>query len=327
MITVYLDWNVMAQMKGGFLGALHDILFQRDRFFVPYSTSHIGDILSSYVENDQAQEKRIEADLDFITSITNNQCLSNNGKQIVLDTTPPHSIFQQRINDSDLLNDFDIEKIAELFNVEGVPKGLGDMFTTALKSIPMDDSFNTALQNPESKEIIQKVFPDLGENPTMEDFIRSFANMVKNLNEEEGYKDLRKITQSGLGINRDKIFNDNDPKHIIDNAHSKVGFKFNEFVDLSKYAPEWYNRITNEYLKLDMHGYQEDKVEVKPNKRKQTFANMIKDAAHAAFAATCEFYITNDNKSYHKTKMVYEHLGITTTVVKPQEFIDAINGS
>jgi len=312
----------MAQMKDGYIDDLHTILSQRDKFFVPYSTSHIGDILSSYNENDQAQNKRIEKDLDFITKITDNYCLSNNGKQVVLNTTDPHSLFKQRIDNSDLLDDFGLGKIEELFNVEGIPKGLGDMFISALKSIPIDDSFNIALQNPENKETLRKIFPDLGENPTMEDFFRSFGKMFKNLNEEEGYKGLREITQNGLGINRDKIFNDNDPYDIIDNAHSKVGFKFDDYVDHSKYAPEWYNRITNEYLKLDMHGYQEDKVEVKPNKRKQTFANTTEDGSHAAFASTCQFYITNDNKTYEKTKKVFERLNLNTKVFRPKEFTD-----
>lgn len=76
-----------------------------------------------------------------------------------------------------------------------------------------------------------------------------------------------------------------------------------------------------------MHGYQEDMVEVKPNKRKQTFANTTEDGSHAAFASICHYYISSDNRTYKKTKKVYEHLGINTSVLKPQEFLNALNGS
>ena len=91
MIRIYLDWNVMTQLKGGHLEDLLAILSQSNRFFVPYSTSHIGDILTSYNEEDQAQKQIIEKDLDFIAALTQNYCLSNNGKQVVLDTNSVHS--------------------------------------------------------------------------------------------------------------------------------------------------------------------------------------------------------------------------------------------
>ena len=322
MIRVYLDWNVMAQMKDGHLDDLLTIICQKNRFFIPYSTSHIGDILASNNEEDPAQKERIGIDLDYITSLTDNNCLSNDGKQVNLDISEPHSLFHQRIENEDLLNDFGLGKIEELFEVEGIPQGIGDTFISLLKSIPIDESFIAAMKNPETSLTLRKLFPDLGENPTMEGFFRSFGKMYKNLNEEEGYKVFREITQDGLGINRDKIYNNDDPYGLIETIHSKLGYKWDEYVDHSKYAPEWFNRITNEYLKLDMHGYQEDKVEVKPNKRKQTFANTTEDGSHAAFASTCHFYITNDKKSCAKTNKVYEKLNINTKVFRPQEFID-----
>ena len=75
----------------------------------------------------------------------------------------------------------------------------------------------------------------------------------------------------------------------------------------------------------DMHGYQEDTVQVKPNKRKETFRNTTEDSFHCAFASTCNFYIINDNKSYNKTKQIYKRLGINTIVFKPNEFIEHYN--
>lgn len=321
MIKVYLDWNVMAQMKGGYQNDLLKVLSNKDKFFIPYSTSHIGDILSSYSE-DTEQKKRIEKDLEFITFITDNLCLSNNGKQIILDKSDPKVLFQQRVDDKDFMTDFSLDTLDEMFSDNELTKGIGKALVSLLKSIPLDGAFKDAIENPESGKYLNQMFPELKDNPTMEGFFNSFGKMYQNLNEKEDYKILREVTQKGLGIKRDKIFNDDNPYNLIDKAHNKLGVSLDKFIDNSKNAPEWYNKISNEYLMLDMHGYQEDTVKVKENKRKETFKNTTEDAFHSAFASTCNFYIINDKKSYKKTKQIYERLKINTVVFKPDEFLD-----
>lgn len=321
MIKVYLDWNVIAQMKGGYQNDLLKALSNKDRFFIPYSTSHISDILSSYSE-DIEQKKRIEKDLEFITSLTDNLCLSNNGKQVILDKSDPKALFQQRVDDKDFMTDFNLDTLDEIFSENEFAKGIGKTIISLLKSIPLDDAFKDAIENSDSGKYLNQMFPELKENPTMEGFFKSFGKMYQNLNEKESYKILREITQKGLGIKRDKIFNDDNPYNLIDEAHNKLGISFDKHFDNLKNAPEWYNKIINEYIKLDMHGYQEDAVKVKENKRKETFKNTSEDAFHSAFASTCNFYIINDNKSYKKTKQIYERLKINTVVLKPDEFLD-----
>ncbi len=321
MIKVYLDWNVMAQMKGGYQNDLLKALSNKDKFFIPYSTSHIGDILSSYSE-DIEQKKRIEKDLEFITFITDNLCLSNNGKQVILDKSDPKVLFQQRVDDKDFMTDFSLDTLDEIFSDNKLTKGIGKTLVSLLKSIPLDGAFKDAIENPESGKYLNQMFPELKENPTMEGFFKSFGKMYQNLNEKEDYKILREVTQKGLGIKRDKIFNDDNPYNLIDKAHNKLGVSLDKYIDNSKNAPEWYNKISNEYIMLDMHGYQEDTVKVKENKRKETFKNTTEDAFHSAFASTCNFYIINDKKSYKKTKQIYERLKINTVVFKPDEFLD-----
>lgn len=321
MIKVYLDWNVMAQMKGGYQNDLLKALSNKDKFLIPYSTSHIGDILSSYSE-DTEQKKRIEEDLEFITSLTDNHCFSNNGKQVILNQSDPKVLFQQRVDDKDFMTDFSLDTLEEVFCDNELTKGIGKALVSLLKSLPLDGAFKDAIENPESGKYLNQMFPELKENPTMEGFFKSFGKMYQNLNEKEDYKILREVTQKGLGINRDKIFNDDNPYNLIDKAHDKLGVSLDKYIDNSKNAPEWYNKITNEYLMLDMHGYQEDTVKVKENKRKETFKNTTEDAFHSAFASTCNFYIINDNKSYKKNKQIYERLKINTVVFKPDEFLD-----
>ncbi len=81
MVFIYLDWSVISQMRSGHHKQLKEILNQPNRIVTLYSTSHIGDILSSYKEDSQ-RLKTIEEDLEFISSLTNNCFLSNDGKEI-----------------------------------------------------------------------------------------------------------------------------------------------------------------------------------------------------------------------------------------------------
>ena len=56
MVKVYIDWNVMSGMKNGHFPELCKIIEKSNNLLLLYSTSHIGDILASYSE-DENQKK------------------------------------------------------------------------------------------------------------------------------------------------------------------------------------------------------------------------------------------------------------------------------
>ncbi len=320
MIKVYFDWNVISQMKNGDHSELKEIVFNNQKLIKPYSTSHIGDIFSSFKETEK-QKELINSDLEFLSKFTENHCLFNDGKEILLDYSSPIELFQQRIEEKDTFKDISLDGLNEIFSQNELTKEIGETYINLLKSISLDEPFKQAFENTESAEQLEKMFPGLKENPTMEGFFQSFNKMNIGLNEDDKYKDLRKIVQNGLGINRDKIFNIEDPYKLIDKEQKNRGFSIDEYIDNSKNAPEWFNKISNEYLLLDMFGYQEDNINVKSG-RKETFKNTTEDAFHASFASTCSFYVINDKKSYNKTKKIYEKLSIKTLVLKPEEFVN-----
>lgn len=320
MIKIYFDWNVLSQVKNGRYPELKKIIQDNEKLLIPFSTSHIND-LSSNFSNTAEQIAYINSDLEFISSVTNDYCLFNNGKGIILDRYPPKDLFEQNISDNEAFSDLSIDGLMKNFEDDELAKSIVKPMFDLLKSIPLEESFKQAFENPESAEIMNKMFPGLKENPTMEGFFKSFSKMNINLNDFEGYKDLRKTVQSGIGINRDKIFNTEHPFDFIQKSYDKLGVSMDQFKQEQKYSPKWFNDITNEYLKLDMHGYQEDKVNIKKG-RKETFRNTTDDGFHAAFASTCNIYVINDNKSYKKTKKVYEKLNINTRIFKPNEFMD-----
>ena len=320
MIKVYFDWNVISQMKNGYHEELKNIVFNTDKLFKPFSTSHIGDILSSYNESEK-QILHIESDLEYLAKYSNNLCLFNNGKEIVLDYSSPKELFEQRIEEKEIFSDLSLSGLSKIFDEYEPIEGFGKHFTNLLSSIPFDEVFLQALNNSQQ---LQSLFPGLKENPTMEGFFDCFNKILKGLNEEEDYKELRKTVQTGIGINRDRVFDSKSPFNQIEKEYKKYNFTLDSHANISKNIPQWFNEITNAYLFLDMHGYQEDNVNTK-NGRKETFKNTTEDAFHCAFASMCNFYVINDNKSYKKAKQVFEKLNINTCVLKPNEFVEYYN--
>jgi hypothetical protein len=323
MIKIYFDWNVISQMKNGNHSQLNNIVFDNSKLLIPYSTSHISDILSSFNETEK-QKEFIRLDLEFLSKLTKDHCLYNDGKSVLLDYTSPIELFEQRVEMKDTFKDISLDGLSEIFNQDESTKEIGEAFINSLKSISLGEDFIQALENPETAEQMEKMFPGLKENPTMEGFFQSFSKMNIALNESDDYKYLREIVQDGFGINRDKIFNIEEPYKLIDKEQNNKNILIDEHLDSSKNAPEWFNKISNEYVLLDMFGYQEDNVNIKKG-RKETFKNTTEDAFHASFASTCSFYVLNDKKSYNKTKKIYEKLSIKTIVLKPEEFVDYYN--
>jgi hypothetical protein len=323
MIKVYFDWNVMSQMKHGNHQELYEIVKNNKFLFKPFSTSHIGDIFSSFKDSEE-QLAYINSDLDFITELTENYCFYNSGDKTILNYYNPKELFQQRVDEKELFKDISLNGLEKFFNENELTKEIGKIYIDQLKSIPLDKTFIDSFKNPESSEEMEKMFPGLKDNLTMEGFFKAFSNMNLGLNESDDYKTLRVQMQSALNINRDSIFNSKDPYKHIDDIYQKLGISSSEHFTKSKYSPEWFNEITNEYISLDMHGYQEDKVNIKKG-RKETFSNTTEDSFHAAYASICNFYIINDNKSYNKCKRIYEKLDVKTIVLKPNEFVEYYN--
>ena len=326
MIKVYLDWNVMSGMRNGQFNSLKKIIVNKEKFLLVYSTSHIGDISQSVKTHSQEEQEMIRTDLDYIRKLTDNLCLYNDSKHINIQRVDPGKLLDDRIEQLPLFDDLSLESIAKIFEEDPTANRLMTPIFKILESMPLDSILKEAFENPQSAEMMEKMFPGLKENMTMGGFFKSFGQTIKNLNDTEDYKDLRNMVQK-IGINSGHFNPDKDPFKLIDDTYKKLGVDssqvFNSFND-SKNAPEWFNKLTNEYIKLDMHGFKQDKVKVS-QVEKNTFGNTTEDAFHTSFASLCEFYITNDTRDYEKAKAVYNEFGISTKVLKPHEFIEYYN--
>lgn len=322
MIKVYLDWSVMTQMKNGGYKELYEILSNKERFITPFSTAHIGDLFSSF-DGSLKQQEYIDSDLEFLSKFTEERCLYNEGEKVVIDYYPPKELFEQRVDNGQLMKGLSTGGFSSLFDGLDIPKEGIDMIKNMLGAIPMEPLLQDMLDDPEKAKETEKFFPGLKENPTFEGVLNGMMATMQGLNETDSYKGLRETVQSGFNINRDKIIDSKDPFEMINKLYDEAGVKKPDHLSIYKQGPTWYNKICNEYVLLDMHGYQEDNINIDIEKgRKETFKNTTEDAFHCAFAATCNFYITKDKKSYKKSKKLYEELGLQTTVLKPDEFVE-----
>jgi hypothetical protein len=303
MIRLYLDWNVLAQMKNGHHQELLDIIGNGDKFIKLFSTAHIGDIHAGYsgtLENEQ----QILSDLEFLSQMTGDLCIYNNGKDITIEPYSPFSLFEQQKVPLPQAKPFDLDELAD--NPDLVSKA--DEYNQLLDR-PFDGVLRDALNNPTTATGMQQFYPGLNSDMTYGDLIRISMERFKSMNEGETYKIMREMLQKGLSVPRDRLFDDQQPFQTIESIYKKLPITgdYRPFERTMAFAPEWFGRITNAYIQLDMHGYQEDKISVGKG-RKQTFKNLTNDAFHAAFASSCDFYITEDKRASKKTKQVYEKL-------------------
>jgi len=318
MIRIYIDWNVMSQMKSGAHKEFFDIISDSQKFLKAYSTSHLADIASS--ENGSGNSDNVDSDLKFISDITD-FCLSHNGGQMQYSRELPSVLYKERIDLENLLAALDIDEInGNLNDKEQQAFAALVQPVTDFNNQPIDDIFRTLFEDPEQGKLMRRFLPDLENNYTNIGLLTAILKMFKRQTETGDYRDLRELVQMGAGIKRDRLFSNEDPYGMIEKAYVKKGIDLDEKVPSYGWAPDWFNKVAFEYIKLDTHGYQEDKVKVDKG-RKQTFKNTMEDAFHTAFATTCDFYITCDQRNYNKAQTVYEKLELNTLVLNPQEFV------
>lgn len=317
MIRVYLDWGLISQMKGELHQELHSILSNKNQFIIPYSTAHIGDLYSGFSQNSAGREY-IDKDLEFLAELTSNACLSLFNNNLHFTELSPETLFNDRIETESHFQDFNLDKFEKEFGDDEMSRLLFSTLRAIMRLIPIPEI-------EQADDYTKSIFPDLAKNPTFEGLFNSIAKLTNELNETDKYKTLREAVQNGINIKRDHLFNHKNPYNVVEGAYSKLNQKYDFNSSYSDKIPKWYSDILNNYLLLDIHGYQEDKIEIREGKRKQTFKNTTEDSFHAAFASTCNFYIVNDNRAYNKVKQVYQKLDINTAVFKPDEFVNYYN--
>ena len=323
MIRLYLDWNVFVNMKNNPNDKLESLLKEnRRKFNVYYSTAHIGDIYKSY-NAEEGINDAIKSDLSLIKRITKSSCFYISRNHVVVDHREPLELLEDRIESEKILGNALSNNNSDMTYVY-IQKMLAD-----LPDFPIENKLTE-----EQKEQLKKFLPMDTENITIKNIANGLITFFREINTSGRYKDLRQIVQQSLGINRDKIFNSNNPYAFLDNLFQNLDTPENSFDDFqnkifelrNEPAKDWFEIITSNYINLDITGYKEDNLK-NVSKQYASSNNTFEDAFHTAFASQCDFYVTNDDRNYNKAKAVYTKLSINTRVLKPSEFIEYLEFS
>ena len=119
-----------------------------------------------------------------------------------------------------------------------------------------------------------------------------------------------------------------DPKSICNFSVSQldelvkmigIGNSLKEFIefglqlrgDTSTNPLTYVDYYTTAYMNLDLIGFFPDSMNEKGD-----FSNLLNDSKHSAYGSLCKTFITNDNKCYHKSKLLFDYFGSESKLIK-----------
>lgn len=81
--------------------------------------------------------------------------------------------------------------------------------------------------------------------------------------------------------------------------------------DTSKNPLSYVDYYVTAYNNLDLINYFPDTM-----KAEDEFDNLLNDSKHSAYGSMCKAFITNDNKCYHKSKLLFEYFDSSSKLIR-----------
>ena len=322
MIRIYLDWNVVSNLKRPENKELKEFIDKYKEYFLfPYSPAHFNDLMKSY----SLDNVYFNQDLEMLEYLSEKHLIRWEEKKTALLFLTPKAYFEGRKDDSvDVFEMMDMENLFSELDEMSEEAGLGKM-GAILKSLYEIQSAGIEV-NDENREMLQKIFPNLNSDSSMWDLMKDILPFAKKFHQDKGYyKDFRKsIGDKGFKVQAN-AGNWNEKK-VIDNIDAFLKEKgtemtFIEYIEMTfKHREEPINRyefFTTAYLMLDIMGYKADKLP-KPTDNMQ---NIQIDGEHSFYAAHCDFFVVGDKKLRIKSNVLYKKFDIPTKVIQPNELI------
>jgi hypothetical protein len=322
MIRVYFDWNVLVYLKHHkesheLYKSIYSIIKTNNKkLLFPYSPAHLQDLKQGFSGTGQSKTLTYR-DLEFLHEITQDHCLYEDYKQkkVIPLIINPRKYFDQLTEDK-TLDEFDFKTLFSSDNKE--ISEIWEIYFGILKLLPTGINFEQIDSVPAKYEALKEIFPTTKTENNFFNLMNDLMKVMSQLEEHSSnYKSVRNSFITDMKI-------DTDPKNwgnafdYLDKlfVKKKLNLTFLEMLDsilkithkdkkLSRFEYFVYY-----YISLDTYGYYRDK----------KLPNLIADATHAYYGAFCDFFVTEDDNTYHKAKAVYEYLNIKTKVCKPTEF-------
>ncbi len=324
MIRIYLDWNVITNLRKTenltnnddvitFQTLINVINSARDKLIIPYSNGHLNDLLKSYKKGER---ERVEQSLKFISLLTQDVCLAQYWNEEIAKWhyRNPKEYFASLIEEGNGVDTISFESILEPLKEFGLDKML-DMF----KLLPHNINFEQLEQHNSSfLSFFKRAKTENSMYVVMQDFI-DLMNEMKTY--PVIYNKLRSVFKTSITLDQN-IHNVDNVIEMLDKIMLKTMlnksftelYQDNTIIETSKNKD--YSKIIGTFMQLDFVGYGSEKLT-----DKNQYDNLFNDALHCFYGAHCDFFITADKKTYKKTKAVYQNENILTQVFKPTEFI------
>lgn len=321
---VYLDWNVFNKIEHITLlegEELIDYAFIRqaikaEDIIVPYSNAHMSDLSRGYRKNPDF----ISGHLDIIEELTSNLCITQywGHKESTWHYRSPHEYFYTALDDNGFLPDSFADLLPKYDSEDGLSdelintaNGLTSSLIRLYESVPLPQGFSAIYK---ANPIFHIMFPRCKTENNMLAMLEDLYAFSSTINTDYTiYKSLKKYVNQA----RMRMMKNQDIFKQVDKATSATTPKQLLFDDSwEKYMPESkaskntvYNKIMDEYFKLDMKGFKSD----------AQFPNMIDDSLHTFYGAHCSVFVSTDDKCRYKANEVYKRLNIETKVLSPAE--------
>lgn len=324
MIRIYLDWNVISNLKRPENDVMKAFIDEhKQHLLFPYSPAHFNDLMKSHLP----ENGYFQVDLEMLEYLSGKHLLrwEEDGTKPLFGT--PSEYFEGEKNKEDIFSLMDMERVFSELSEVGesldTPQ-LGELLKTLYQLQPIGFEVNDS-----NKKILQKIFPDITSDSTMWDLMKGVGPFSRNLlQDRDYYKDFRKtLGEQGFKIEDNAgNWSEDEVVNRIDGFLKGLGAEmtFIEYVKSTfKHRKEPINRyefFTTAYLMLDMIGYKSDKLP----KSTDNLQNIQTDAEHAFYGAHCDYFVVGDKNLRLKSKVLYKKLNIATEILSPGEFVTCL---
>ncbi len=318
MIRVYLDWNIYSYLRNAdnehtsITTLKKNLQKHSDQILIPYTAAHLTDLKQS--AKSERGKAELPQDLKFLQSLTNGNCIIHDYIKKVTYSSRIDAEKYFNLIAEDRKNSFDLFENLFKDTLTSELSELGKRIIQQFKSTP--SPINREDQNfwPPKHAWLKEIFD--GDN--MLDVLNGFMKLMQSYQSDPNkYRTIRNISIDELKVGFDYT-QENDPINKISNNLLKSTAKksFFEFADQiikafnKNQQPSIFDTFTIYYILLDFFGYYRDRV----------FNNLVQDSHHAYYGAHCDYFITEDDNTYQKAKILYQHFHINTKVCKAHDF-------
>ncbi len=319
---IYLDWNVYKYMReprkdkrDAEMIRLVNRLKVKYRF--PYSIAHIKDRSSRF----KAEYFRdVEEDFSFAESI-NERFMLVSGKEIerpemiVICKLPMIECFNEYLNptpNGGIIDNYEQDSL-------NFKNFLVDMSKVS-RDHPLFDyivKHNNVMSSDTLQEFITDLFPEIINSKDLYENLRAYANRLdinELLRRGDMALDTRLLLDQLLYYMAPMINSFKDDEDALANKWKNIVARWHKQTSCGE---DTARILKDGYVLLDFHPLFNDKLK----KNKNTLDNIIRDADHCFFASKAVYYVSEDERTRKKTKLIYKAYGIKTKVVSIEEFL------